>query len=53
MGMLAVLDDLEAAWDKLASLPVGALSAPQALTVLDRLERHRRRMPSVEHGLVN
>lgn len=52
MGLLAVLDELEAVWDKLASLPVEGLTAPQALTVLDRLERHRRRQPAFEHALV-
>ena len=52
MGLLAVLDELDAVWDKLASLPVEGLTAPQVLTVLDRLERHRRRQPAFEHGLV-
>jgi uncharacterized protein (TIGR00255 family) len=40
MEMLAVLDDLEAVWDKLASLPVAALNPGQVLAVLDRLETH-------------
>lgn len=53
MELLAVLDDLEAAWDKLASLPVDALSAGQSLAVLDRLENHRRRQPAAEHALLN
>ena len=52
MDILTALDDLEAAWDKLACLPVEALNAPQALAVLDRLERHRRRQPALEHALV-
>ncbi len=52
MEILAALDDLEALWDKLASLSVDALSAGQALTVLDRLEVHRRRQPSLEHALI-
>lgn len=52
MEILTALDDLEAAWDKLASLPVETLSAPQVLAVLDRLERHRRRQPAFEHTLV-
>ena len=46
MEILAALDDLEALWDKLASLKVDALSAGQALAVLDRLEVHRRRQPA-------
>ncbi len=52
MGFLSALDQLEAAWDTLASLPVEGLSAPQVLAVLDRLERHRRRLPGFEHALV-
>jgi len=53
MEMLAALDELEAAWDKLASLPVDTLSAGQVLVVLDRLETHRRRQPTAEHALLN
>lgn len=51
--VMAMLDDLDAVWDKLASLPVDALAAPQVLTVLDRLEVHRRRQPAAEHALLN
>ena len=53
MEMLTALDDLEAASDKLASLPVTTLSAGQVLAVLDRLETQRRRQPAVEHALLN
>lgn len=49
---MTALDELDAAWDKLASLPVHALDAPQVLASLDRLEIHRRRQPSVEHALI-
>jgi hypothetical protein len=52
MEILATLDELEAVWDKLASLPVHDLDAPQVLAVLDRLERQRRRQPAVEHALI-
>ena len=52
MEMLAVLDDLEAVWDKLASLPIHALGPSQILAVLDRLETQRRRQPAVEHALI-
>ena len=52
MEMVAVLDDLEAAWDKVASLPVDALSAGQVLAVLDRLETQRRRQPAFEYALL-
>ncbi len=51
--VMAALDDLEVAWDKLASLPVHALGAGQVLDVLDRLEVHRRRQPAVEHALIS
>lgn len=51
--MLTALAELDAAWDKMASVSISALDAPQVLAVLDRLEVHRRRQPSVEHGLIN
>lgn len=51
-AVLAVLDDLDRGWDKLASLPVGALGPGQALEVLHRLEIQRRRQPAVEHALL-
>ena len=53
MEMLAALDELEAAWNKLASLPVDALGAGQVPAVLDRPETHRRRQPTAEHALLN
>ena len=52
MEMVTALDDLEAAWDKVASLPVDVLSAGQVLAVLDRLETQRRRQPAFEHALL-
>ena len=51
--VMTALDELDAAWDKLASLPTGALIAPQALAALGRLETHRRRQPAFEHTLIN
>ena len=51
-AVMTALDELDAVWDKLASLPVHALDAPQVLASLDRLEIHRRRQPSVEHALI-
>ena len=51
-AVLAALDEVEGAWDKLAALPVQALGPRQTLEVLDRLETHRRRQPTVEHALV-
>ena len=44
-AMMAALDELDAAWDKLACLPVHSLGPGATLDVLDRLETHRRRQP--------
>ena len=44
-AVMTALDELDAAWAKLASLPVHALDALQVLETLDRLEIHRRRNP--------
>lgn len=44
-AVMAALDAVDTAWDKLAALPVHALGPGQVLTVLNRLEIHRRRQP--------
>ena len=44
-AVLAALDEVAVAWDKVASLPVHGLGAAHVLEVLDRLETHRRRQP--------
>jgi hypothetical protein len=51
-AVMAALDELEMAWDKLATLPVRALGPGQTLDVLDRLETHRRRQPAAENALL-
>lgn len=51
-AMIAALDDLDAAWDKVASLPVHAFGPGAALDVLTRLETHRRRQPTTENALL-
>ncbi|MFM9033208.1 MAG: HNH endonuclease signature motif containing protein [Mycobacterium sp.] len=51
-AVVAALDELEMAWDKLASLPVQALGSVQTLDILDRLEVHRRRQPATENALL-
>ncbi len=51
-AMMVALDELEAAWDKLASLPVHPLGPGATLVVLDRLETHRRRQPVRENALL-
>ena len=50
--MMAALDELDAAWDKLACLPVHSLGPGATLDVLDRLETHRRRQPAMENDLL-
>ncbi len=50
--MIAAFDALDAAAEQIASLPFDALTAPEHLSLLDRLERHRRRLPAVEHRLI-
>ncbi|MCB0923285.1 MAG: HNH endonuclease [Mycobacterium sp.] len=52
-AVITALDECDAAWDKLASLPVSALGAGRVLAVLERLELYRRRQPVVEHALIN
>ena len=51
-AVMAALDVVEVAWEKLASLPVHGLGAAQVLAVLGRLETHRRRQPATEHALL-
>ena len=51
-AVFAALDEVEAAWDKLASLPVAMLGPGQSLDVLERLEIQRRRQPAFEHALL-
>ena len=51
-AVLAALDEVEGAWDKLACLPIQALGPGQSLEVLGRLEVLRRRQPGVENALV-
>lgn len=51
-AVLTALDDLDAVWAKLAGLSIQALTGPDALAVLERLEIARRRLPAVEHALI-
>ena len=51
-AVLAALDQWDAAWEKLVSLPVDGLTAVQVLAVVERLEIARRRQPALEHALV-
>ena len=49
----AAFDALDAAVDGVLGLDFEALSTPQRLVLLERCERVRRRLPAVEHPLVN
>ncbi len=49
----AVLTRWEAAQAELAGLSLTALSAPQVLAVLQRLETGYRRQPTIDHRLIH
>ena len=49
----AVFDALDAAWDRACALNFDALNPRQQLAVLERCEKQRRRIPAVEHPLIN
>jgi Domain of unknown function (DUF222) len=49
----AAFDALDAAVDGVLGLDFEALSTPQRLVLLERCERVRRRLPAVEHPLIN
>ncbi|MDM4140745.1 HNH endonuclease signature motif containing protein [Mycobacterium sp. FLAC0960] len=49
----AVFDALDAAWDRVCALNVDALNPRQQLAVLERCEKQRRRIPAVEHPVIN
>ncbi|MEE2855591.1 MAG: HNH endonuclease signature motif containing protein [Actinomycetota bacterium] len=49
----AVFDAIDAAWDRLCALNFDALHPQQQLAVLQRCEKQRRRIPAVEHPLIN
>ncbi|MEE2853571.1 MAG: HNH endonuclease signature motif containing protein [Actinomycetota bacterium] len=49
----AVFDALDAAWDRACALDYEALNPQQQLMALRRCEKQRRRIPAVEHPLIN
>ena len=49
----AAYDDLDAAFDKVASLSYDVLTHTEKTRMLARLDAHRRRQPAVEHPLIN
>lgn len=48
-----MFDALDAAWDRACALNVDALNPQQQLAALERCEKQRRRIPAVEHRLIN
>ncbi|RAU95485.1 hypothetical protein DQP58_12300, partial [Mycobacterium colombiense] len=51
--MLAAFDVIDAAFDDVLGSDCDALAARDQLAVLERCERVRRRLPAVEHPLIN
>jgi hypothetical protein len=51
--MVAAFDALDAAFDAVLALDSDALSTWDRLEFLERSERLRRRLPTVEHPLIN
>jgi hypothetical protein len=49
----AVFDALDAEVDRACALVLDALNVQQQLAVLERCERLRRRIPAIEHPLIN
>jgi len=52
-ALTADFDALEAALDSVLARKVDALTPPQLLELLERCERVRRRLPAVEHPIIN
>jgi Domain of unknown function (DUF222) len=52
-AVLAAYDELDAAFDKVASLPLDALTTAEQLALADRHERLARRLPALSHRLIN
>ncbi len=52
-ALSAALDTLDAALDGVAGFDCEALTTPEHLRLLARVERWRRRLPAVEHPLIN
>ena len=51
--IVEVFDALDAELDRLCSLTFDALTTPERVALLERCERIRRRLPVVEHPLIN
>lgn len=51
-AIVAAYNKLDAAYDEVAALSYNAVTVPERLTLLHRLEEMRRRPPAVEHALI-
>ncbi len=52
-ALAAALDTLDAAFERVAGFDCEALTTPEHLALLGRFERCRRRLPALEHPLIN
>jgi Domain of unknown function (DUF222) len=52
-AVVEAFDALEAAFDRALELSFDALTTPERLAMLQRCERFRRRLPAIEHPLIN
>lgn len=52
-AITGAFDALDAAFDAVAELKFDALTTPERLGLLERCERVRRRLPTIEHPLLN
>jgi hypothetical protein len=52
-ALTAALDGFEAAYEKVAAFNCESLTTREQLALLERFEKMRRRIPSVEHPLIN
>jgi hypothetical protein len=51
--IVGAFEAFDSAASQLAELSFDALTTPERLRLLERLERTRRRLPVVEHALIN
>jgi hypothetical protein len=52
-ALSAALDAMDAAFERVLEFDCQALTTPEQLALLERFERLRRRLPAVEHPLIN
>jgi Domain of unknown function (DUF222) len=52
-ALVAALDGMDAAFDRVLEFDCQALTTREQLALLERFERLRRRIPAVEHPLIN